>query len=99
MSDMWDAIEAECMSMLSGRNIESATSDGDSGPWLADRVLGILAGWLPEIPVQIHVPGHRPFVEDDGICCGFNVHDGCGEPWPCSTVRAAMLANRPGEAS
>jgi len=62
-----------------------------------DDLLGIGADWLDdgqtvddvmdELRGLPQVPGHRPFVEDDGVCCGFNMHDGCGEPWPCSTVR------------
>ena len=32
---------------------------------------------------------HKPF-DDDGVTyCGWDGHEGCGEVWPCSTVRAA----------
>jgi hypothetical protein len=31
---------------------------------------------------------HKPF-DDDGLTyCGWDGHEGCGEAWPCSTVRA-----------
>lgn len=31
---------------------------------------------------------HKPF-DDDGVTyCGWDGHDGCGEVWPCSTIRA-----------
>jgi hypothetical protein len=30
---------------------------------------------------------HKPFSDDGVLYCGWDGHDGCGEVWPCSTVR------------
>lgn len=32
---------------------------------------------------------HKPFTDDGVTYCGWDGHEGCGEVWPCSTVRAA----------
>lgn len=43
---------------------------------------------------------HRPFTDDGVTYCGFDGHEGCGELWPCSTVRPfpdhAFKADRSG---
>lgn len=31
---------------------------------------------------------HKPYTDDGVEYCGWDGHDGCGEVWPCSTVRA-----------
>lgn len=31
---------------------------------------------------------HTPFTDDGVTYCGWDGIDGCGEVWPCSTVRA-----------
>ena len=46
---------------------------------------------------------HRPYPDDGVTYCGWNtgsagVIDGCGELWPCTTVRA-LRAERAGQAS
>jgi hypothetical protein len=33
---------------------------------------------------------HRPFTDDGVTYCGWDGHDGCGELWPCSTVRSIV---------
>lgn len=30
---------------------------------------------------------HRPYTDDGVTYCGWDQHEGCGELWPCSTVR------------
>jgi hypothetical protein len=50
-----------------------------------------LARATPE--ARIHNPGvHKPFTDDGATYCGHagdgGIWDGCGEAWPCSTVRA-----------
>ena len=41
---------------------------------------------------------HKPFTDDGVTYCGWDKHDGCGEVWPCSTVRANNgAADRPSE--
>lgn len=52
----------------------------------ADRdLLDRLAGDPPAAPAEIH----KPFTDDGITYCGWDKHEGCGELWPCSTVRAA----------
>lgn len=45
-------------------------------------------------------PGHRPIADDGVTYCGWatdhGVIDGCGEVWPCSTVRGEETADEPG---
>jgi hypothetical protein len=31
---------------------------------------------------------HKPFTDDGVTYCGWDLHEGCGEVWPCSTMRA-----------
>ena len=31
---------------------------------------------------------HKPFTDDGVTYCGWDGHEGCGEVWPCSTIRA-----------
>ena len=40
---------------------------------------------------------HQPFTDDGVTYCGWDGHEGCGEVWPCSTIRAQGL--REGAAS
>lgn len=32
---------------------------------------------------------HKPFTDDGVTYCGWDGHEGCGEVWPCSYVRAS----------
>ncbi len=44
----------------------------------------VLTGdWVSEEPSEIH----EPFTDDGVTYCGWDRHQGCGEVWPCSTVR------------
>ena len=36
---------------------------------------------------------HKPFPDDGIMYCGWDGHEGCGEVWPCSTVRSERAAN------
>ena len=38
---------------------------------------------------------HKPFTDDGVTYCGWDGHEGCGEVWPCSTVRAAAVSGPP----
>jgi hypothetical protein len=30
---------------------------------------------------------HLPFTDDGVTYCGWDLHEGCGEVWPCTTIR------------
>lgn len=38
---------------------------------------------------------HKPFTDDGVTYCGWDKHEGCGEVWPCSTVRAQAPTHLP----
>lgn len=50
-----------------------------------------VAAWTRDHAIAHSVPRsdvHKPFTDDGVTYCGWDGNDGCGESWPCSTVRA-----------
>jgi hypothetical protein len=56
------------------------------------RAKAVARAYLALIGVtEAHDPSaaqHKPFTDDGVTYCGWDGHDGCGEVWPCSKVRA-----------
>lgn len=53
------------------------------------------AGWRPVAEPESNAPlpvVHKPFPDDGVLYCGWSsdrgVYEGCGEVWPCATVRS-----------
>lgn len=51
----------------------------------------VTALWLgPAGPSKVH----KPFTDDGVTYCGWDGHEGCGEVWPCATVRERAASGR-----
>lgn len=69
----------------------------DAQRWARMACEALRPGWQSPTVADGDRSVHKPFPDDGVMYCGWDGHDGCGETWPCSTVRATTEPSSSGE--